>query len=475
MPLLLDLANETLYHIIKDIHPNDILNFSLCRKDVHLLTKETLQEHKSWQHAYTHVVLHGCHRHQNDSHPLQLIRDICTDWRIGEFPTSLTVECCDVDENESDTEGDDEKHEAERRKDDTTTRNIMQDIESHIQEKATKLQCLLSIELDDLCSLIKRGYRAAMIGLLLFFLPNLKTVCLHSYTWNASKLSELLDTIACRELRRQPPRSQSLTKLSQIQVLGSEQNAEGEDLEFLLPFATLPSMRSLVGNFVVARDNDDVEWHFGFRVSDVTEMVLQNSAVGIKLLRQLFFGVRGLKRFTYSHNRILDNHSMKAHEIIGALLEHARDSLEYLALTGHCDMRDSEQDKHYNNGSLQGFKALNEVCLHSAIYVDQVSNDVSMPAPDGSLHGVRSQDAIRALVDILPPSIETVKLLGRDLIHHLGHLLANLWEQKHLRLPKLNNLTIIVDQRSISSLWVEPLTGLCNNIGVTLEVGSEEG
>ncbi|CAF9909913.1 MAG: hypothetical protein ALECFALPRED_006107 [Alectoria fallacina] len=471
MPLLLDFSNETLYLIIQNIHPHDILNFSLCRKEIHLLTKETLKEVKTWEQAYTHVVLHGCHRHQKNSHPLRLIRDIWMDWRIGEFPKSLEVECCNVDENKSDNKDDDKENEAEQREDDNTIRTIMQDIESYTKQRAATTGYLPSSELDDFCDLIKKGYRAAMIGLLLLFLPNLEKLSLQDYTWNASRLGKMIGTIAGQDLRRNPPRSNGLSKLSQIQILGSEVNRQGEDFEFLVQFAALPSMRTLRGKYVVALDDDDsMIWPFGSRVSDVTEITLHQSAVGISPLTQIFSGIHALKRFTYSHGQFFpDNSTMKAHKIIGALLEHAGESLEYVALTGYCSDRFPEQDDHYNKGSLQGFRVLKEAFLHSAIHVDWVPYDGSSTNPDGGIYGDGYQEAIRALVDILPGSIETVRLIGEDVVRHLDSLLANLWEQKHLRLSKLNNIIVHAHLMLAHRPWVRSLTQLCDSIGVTLE------
>lgn len=477
MPSLLDFSNETLYLIIQNIHPHDILNFSLCRKEVHLLAKETLKEVKTWEQAYTHVVLHGCHRHRENSHPLRLIRDIYMDWRIGEFPKSLKVECCDFDafdENESGNEDEDKEYEVENREDDITTRTIMQEIESYTKDRAAKSGYLPSSELADLCGLIKEGCRAAMIGLLLLILPSLESISLLDYTWNASRLGDMVSTIAGQDLRRRPPRSNGLSKLSQIEILGSRENPEGEDFEFLVQFAALPSMRTLLGKYVEALDDDDsMIWPFGLRVSGVTEIILQHSAVGISPLTQIFSGIHALKRFTYSHSRLFfDNSSMKAHKIIGALLEHARDSLEYLALTGHCSIRDSDEDDHYNKGSLQGFRVLKEAFLHSAIYVDQVPYDGSSPDPDEGIYGDRYQDAIRAFVDVLPGSIETVQLTGRDVVRHLDGLLANLWQEKVLRLSNLNQIIIHAHPIHLRGK-VSSLTQLCDSIGVTLEIREE--
>ncbi|CAD6575260.1 MAG: hypothetical protein ASARMPREDX12_007168 [Alectoria sarmentosa] len=468
MPSLLDLSNETLYLIIQNIHPHDILSFSLCRKEVHLLTKETLKKVKTWEQAYTHVVLHGCHRHQENSHPLRLIRDIYMDWRIGELPQSLRVECCNVYENEGDNEDDDKEKKAKKMEDDITIQTIMQEIESYTKTRAATSGYLPSSELAGLCGLVKEGCRAAMIDLLLLFLPNLESISLdslHDYTWNG-----FFSTIAGQNLHRHPPGSSGLSKLSKIQIFSSR--ADPEDFDFLVQFAALPSMRTLYGQYVEAPGNDiSMISPFGSRVSDVTEITLHQSAVRIGPLTQIFSGIQALKRFTYRHSTLLtDTSRMKAHKIIGALLEHAGESLEYLALTGHCSNRMSKQDDHYNKGSLQGFRVLKEVFLNGAIYVDRVPCDGSSPNPDQGTYGDRHQYAIRALVDVLPGSIETVQLTGRDVLLHLDGLLANMWLQKDLRLPNLNKIIVYTDPVPASGAWIRSLTQSCDNIGVTLEI-----
>ena len=478
MPSLLDLANETLYHIIGDIHPHDILNFALCRKQIYLLTQKTLQEHKSWKQTYTHVVLDGCHRHQNYSHPLQLIREVCMNWKIGEFPKSLRVECCDFDESESESDYEDIKqYEAEKREDDVTIQTIMQDIGNYVREKATTSADLPDITWKNLWSSIDIGNRAPMIGLLFLFFPNLEIICLNSYTWNASAMGGIVDMIASRDLHGNLARTEALTRVSEIQIFGGPNNVAGEDVEYLLPFAALPSLRTISGNFLSSFFDEPMGWPPGFRSSNVTEITLQRSGIETKDLTQLLSGVNNLKRFTYSHNAVLadDRASMEAHKIIGILLEHARHSLEYLSLTGDCHSHNADHDQHSNNGSLQGFSVLKEVLLHSAIYVDQVPYDGLSPDPDEGLYGPRNKDVIQALVDVLPPSIETVQLTGPYLLRRrLDHLLANLSKQKNLRIPKLNRITVLSQPWHKPIPGFESLTQTCNDVGVTLELVPEE-
>lgn len=268
-----DFSNDTFYQIINHIHPDDILNFSVSCKWVHMMTKATLKQHASWTQAYTHVVLDGCHRHQNDRHPLRLIRDVCLDWRIGELPKTLELECCGVvelDEDDSDVQEDEEEHENETRVDEIAIQAIMQDDKGYIEKKAAATGYLDRDQLDNLFAYIQCGYRGAMIGLLLLILPNLESISFREFTWNAASLTTIADLIADRNLQSHPPRSIALGKLSHIHIFDYKNNPRGEDLEFLVPFAALPSMRKLSGISVITVDDDPMIWPFDLRVSNVT-------------------------------------------------------------------------------------------------------------------------------------------------------------------------------------------------------------
>ncbi|CAF9905735.1 hypothetical protein IMSHALPRED_003953 [Imshaugia aleurites] len=477
MPSLLDFSNETLYHIIEKISPSDILNFALCCSDLHRLAQKTLEMHGSWKQAYTSVVLRGCHRHPKRSHPLQLIRDICMDWRVGEFPKVLKVECCDkyeYNDGESDNEEQHEESRIWRGEDSRTVTKLMAGIDGDIKDMALAPGFLPSSEVDDLCSLIRSGHKDAMIGLLLLLLPNLESICFEGYSWKADELSKIVAAIASPDLRGRPG-SKLLTKLSQIEVDTFSSFRGGENLALLTQFAALPSMRTLVGSHVKAFHNDPEIWRFGSRTSNVTEIIFQNiSRVTVALLRRILSGINALKRFTYDH--FVGSHAdspMKAHRIIGALLEHAKDSLEYLALTGDSNTHDVEEDNHSNNGSLQGFTVLKDVVLPSEIYVDRAPYECEFP-PDADMYGRRPQDAVRDIVDILPPSIETVKLDGGYQLRYIGKQLANLPDEMDLRFPELNKITILTKSYyGVSRVWTECLTKAYDRKGMKLEVVEE--
>ncbi len=172
----------------------------------------------------------------------------------------------------------------------------------------------------------------------------------------------------------------------------------------------------------------------------------------------------------------------EAHKIIGALVEHAGHSLEYLALTGNFEVRDDDDgvntnvhhnSRHDQEGCMQAFNVLKEVILDCSIYVDE---DNWMPSHDvdlyGGGHGTLEKPVARPLVDILPASIETVRLRGQHVARDVPGLLADLESR---RLPALTRIAVVEEVQSRLGMKCKLyLVHVCEPLGVTLEVGLEE-
>lgn len=95
MPAILGLANETLLQIVDNVHPDDIVNLSRSCQVLKRLAQDTLAQHLARRKKYTKITLYGCHRHQDDPHPINLIAEICKDPKIAYYPRSLNIECCE--------------------------------------------------------------------------------------------------------------------------------------------------------------------------------------------------------------------------------------------------------------------------------------------------------------------------------------------------------------------------------------------
>ncbi|KAF6241332.1 hypothetical protein HO173_000042 [Letharia columbiana] len=459
MPRLLDLPNEILDKIVDQIHPEDIINFSLSRLRIYRVARDAVSLHLERKTTYEDVVLHGCHRHAHNAHPLRLIQDICMDWRIGEYPKVLMIECCHHPchpDNFSPEEDDNyvEEYQIQKMEDDEVVQTIMPVIQGYIEEKVaqSRVSNQRRFDVGRLCDNVRNGERDSAFAFLLFFLPNLEEICLAQSTWHFRTLEHAILAISEQNLQRTPWTRKPLMNLSQVRILGSSDDiGDGEDFQVFSGIRCAPI-------------NADDVWALRGRL---------RHAVIAEYLTELLAGIRALKRFTYSHNEnLVEGSGMEPHKILGVLLEHAKHSLEYLSLTGRYDPHDEESDIDPRNGSLRDFEVLKEIVLDGRVYVEhtpddsQESNsaDISYPETHGHF--------IRHLVDVLPPSIETVSLVGAGGAAHVPDLLENLLEQKELRLPKLRNLIIGAWYRRPSG-WEMALRERCEKVGVTLRAVQE--
>lgn len=468
MPTLLDFPNELLCKIIDHIYPDDIPNFSLACKDIYLVAEDAVTLHLDREDDCEDIVLHGCHRHKDNAHPLHLIREMCMDWRVGEYVKTLTIECCGPcfdpamfpgEENVEDTR----RYKSEKKRDDNLNRKIMPSIRHYIEEKAIDW-CLpppSSFDVESLCDEVERGERSAMVALLLlFFLPNLEAICLSQYTWSALYLRNAIFSMSKRDPQQTSRVRKPFTSLKEVDLRGSRHDVVGEDVNVFIWFTALPSVQKLYGDYIGGHWQPEEEWTIRPRTSNVTEIRLSNSAIQPDHLEQLFLRIRSLENFTYHHNeQMAQGMGFKAHTILAALLRHAKHSLKFLAMYGSCDTFEEEDD---GLEDLQFFQVLKELRLNVGIYYEALPYDV---APDGR----RTGEDLQPLVYALPCSIEIVSLSGVNDFRHVAALFADFAEKKDLRLPNLDKVRFRGRYvKGHDEDWAQ-LREMCEGLGVTLE------
>ena len=101
MAILLDLANEVLLPILDYLPPIEMVSFAMSCKRINTLAEDNLTLHRQRIKKYQNVTLLGCSRHQDQPHPILLLRDICTDWRVAYYARSLAIECCGREASDS--------------------------------------------------------------------------------------------------------------------------------------------------------------------------------------------------------------------------------------------------------------------------------------------------------------------------------------------------------------------------------------
>ncbi|CAF9905737.1 hypothetical protein IMSHALPRED_003954 [Imshaugia aleurites] len=470
MPPLLDLSNELLYKIIDHIHPDDILNFSLCRKEIYLLAKDAVSLHVQRKRMYEYIHLFGCHRHEDKIHPLHLVRNFCVDWRVGEYPKHLTLSCCEHPHDPYHLPDEEDKedtriYEVEKRENDTISHNTMQAIQSYIKEKAAKAG-FLEFDMETVYREAKRGERIGMVTLLLLYVPHLESICLARVTANYILLLEhVIRFIAEQNMQRSPGAHKILMNLSTIDIDGSHNEERRENFDFFILFAALPSVRKIYGDFVLGDGPCLFDWTYPAHTSNVTTVFLSNSAVRIEHLEQLLLGIKSLTVFHYEHNPdIANGHGMQTSKVIAALSKHVSHSLESLRLDGQCSIDWNDDDVDFDHRWLQGFEILKEVFIHIRLYVE------CAPYPETSLHGAFEEKSMNPLVYVLPPSIETVIIYGPEAFVRASDLLVDLAEEKNLRVPRLNTITLLDMDNQYDEGFGKALKEVCAKVGVTLEI-----
>ena len=234
---------------------------------------------------------------------------------------------------------------------------------------------------------------------------------------------------------------------------------------------------------VIRLADEDFSWNFEPRTSGITDLTLEDSAVTAASLSGFLRGIKALRSFRYKAT-VVEFEFMHWHPrgIITSLLENAKDSLEELDL-GHNDRFYSTWAVAYRMpmGSLRGFGNLKHVKVDTPMLFDKNPNGereqgneqadeqeddqgFGLILDDGELYNddIACSQPI-PLMNILPASVETLKLVGQ-LNDNDGELLfSNMQTLRTERLPKLQKVTF----NGAIPLCKETRV-ICKELGITL-------
>ncbi len=484
MPPLLDLSNELLYNIIEQIHPDDIINFSITCKDVYLVAKDAVSLHLEREEHYEEVVLDGCHRHEDNDHPVQILKELCMDWRRGEYVKTLEFKCCQPPPNpdpfpdEEDVE-DTQRYKIEKRKDIVMTEKIMQDILDYIFDKFDGWEFMYPtvFEVGVLCYEAEKGERSALLVLLLLFTPNLEVIRLKGFTQATRWVEDAIFTLTGENLQRSLEARKPLMNLQTVELSGfrGDDEMRPDNFEFFMWFAALPSVRTLIGHYLNCNPEPVESWRLPLHSSNVTAIHLVDSNIPIEFLERLLAGIKSLKYFGYDHNHTMSGGiGIDSHRLLASLHEHAKGILESLTIWGTSIFRENQCGKDTVGRCLQDFDVLKDLHLSRDIYLE------IRPWHGTGDHWLRRED-LQPLVYALPPSIESIYLHNIQTFHRVTALFVDFAGQKELRLPQLRYIYIdyereIRDDESVQAGqggWRE-LKEVCEKVGVLLNAVMKE-
>lgn len=325
-----------------------------------------------------------------------------------------------------------------------------------------------------------------MLGLLLVLLPNLEDISLTQYSTGADAFLQAIHKVALSYSDNSEPGCRALTKLSKVYLRSPREEEEHDepcvsmDFDLFRNFAALPSVKSFVGISIV--NMGMFEWASDLCVPALTSFELQDSDFdGRDGLNTLLSRMPKLTSFTYGSGSqfcVQDEDLLASHELdmaVQPLLHYLSKSLETLNISGGFAIG---QPMFTADGesSLRGFQSLKEARLHLALLVKdedlyyEEHSDCTCDLEDAM---GRWKHDIPRLVNILPPSLESIVIYGTVTVADLGSLLSGFADHAAENVPKLKKIVFLQAEsdrsdcaRMVAKVWRDNLSA----VGVALEV-----
>lgn len=432
---LLQLANETLYQMISNVSPDDVVNLSLCSKEIHRLCHDALELHQERTKSFSNIVFRECTIHKEGAHPIALLAEICNDWRVAYYVTSMTIDCFVLDPWQAETDVEMKAPEGQDR--DLALGFLFKKLRSDMQALMSKSPYFeKSNTFDGIPQYCWEEVRDPALGLLLVLLPNLKSVSLSDYMWQAKSFRKVLGRIvSCHALSisHEQSRSMPLSNLAEVKIYGfDEWYPMEDDLGSFEYWVSLPSTHSLFGS--VIESYSDFKWHHALKSSNVTDVNLQKSSLSGKHLGQLLSGIKALRRFTYDYDEQIYNRGGEhVPRIVRTLLKHTKSTLESLTITGYMPSQ-----RFMGGISLKPLERLKIARFPCCLFL---KDEADFEGEDDEVDLKMWLDDIPRLINLLPATIEKIELDGEIKMGSVESLLIDMdGPDQELLIPNLKKI-----------------------------------
>ncbi|KAL8838372.1 MAG: hypothetical protein Q9170_002179 [Blastenia crenularia] len=435
---LKNLPNEVILRIIDAVHPGDIEAFAACGdEDIAILAARALRRHSLLKAEYSALVFDTYAEY--GSREATFLDEVSENIYVAHYPTELHFR----------------PHEERRCEHQRLSPSTIQKL-AELLGQASFLQTVCPWEDEED---LQRGItkqpsgKLLIINLLIEMLPNIqklfipKTFSLNRFTISAS-MNRCIYKTGCNGNHLHENRPFSQLKAVTLDCRGDEFLQENTTFRLLAWFASLSSIRSLSGRIIRGADfnseGNPVEWAqiFSHRVSTITELCLENSAIHVKAFNAFLVGVTALRKFKYHHG--LRGVPYNPRQIIECLTRHARSSLELLDLSADQRLFFHPEQGGQSIGSMIGFTELKVIRVDDKLFETPMPVESSDPkASDGPSSRPEQQGdhrfAMGRLVDALPKSTETLTLM---LYRDGTWFFRDLVELKGERLPRLQSIIV---------------------------------
>ena len=460
MPHILNLANEVLYQIIAATSLHDIENLAASCRVINTLAQPKVKRHRELKQKYARLAFrdYGDLDNPLGVHPIHVLRDVLQDTALAQYPTTIRsapfedeyYKWFDVDPVMV-TELDD-------------VRAVAAGCETEIRNAIDQCPFIERPERKTWKAETIQGNGKAIFGLLLTLLPHLTSMVIAQP--NEGLFSQMFKRII---KFKQPPNRhapQALTKLARIDIAPYySRNDLGPPnvFDFLSQYALLPSMRTITGSQFQTcgmGHAQTFQWRNNPGISAVTEINIDRSTVDVESIKDLLRGVRALERFSFSLGGYMPPRAVyQPRKIIRGLEQYAKCSLSYLQLTGTriaINMM-QEDDLDYD---LRIFEKLKQLRIDHALLSH---HDRPCLTPSKRMSNTYCDCWPQRLVDVLPASLESLKLVGCVPWKRVRAFFAGFAELKSERLPRLREI-----EMQGSAAAEMQFVHLCKNVGVVL-------
>ncbi|KAL8723907.1 MAG: hypothetical protein Q9166_008225 [cf. Caloplaca sp. 2 TL-2023] len=265
-------------------------------------------------------------------------------------------------------------------------------------------------------------------------------------------------------------------RLQEIRLFGHRDG--GETLESLFLMASIPSVRRIYGLHMDGKTQDHYYRNGATTssgscppVGSIEDIYFECSAINGSSFEGLLSAVNALKTFYYENsNDILFgcNLFFEPRRLISNLREYASESLESLTLVD-LGWGESLGDKDVKTlGSLRNFRKLKYAAIECSLFIVKEDPEEEDRALETGYYS--EQDLgydISRLVDVLPPTLETLRLHHPRDSRDVQVMFSSLAEFRAERLPNLRHITV-----NGEVMVGQEIEDACHQVGIELVVAS---
>ena len=460
MPHILNLANEVLYQIIAATSPHDIESLAASCRTINALAESKVKRHHELKKKYAKLAFRdfGDLDIAPGVHPIYVLRDVLQDTALAQYPTTIRSTpfdhgCYEWYDTEPDIFAELED-----------VRAVAAGCEREIKNAIYQCPFIDVPERRTWRAQIMQGRGEAIFGLLLTLLPRMTSMMIAQHP--EGLFTQIFNRIV--KSHRPPNRHapQALMKLARIDIAPYYSNSgmgPANEFDYLAQYALLPSMRTITGSHFqtcVKQHAQAFQWRHNPGISAVTEINIDRSTVDHESITNLLRGIRALERFSFSCGGYMPPRLIyQPRKIISGLEQYAKCSLSYLHLTGTRIGMNTMQidDLEYD---LRVFEKLKQLQVDHTL-LSHHDRPCLVPSK-----GKSDKDCIcwpQRLVDVLPASLESLKLVGSVPWRRVSAFFAGFSELKAERLPKLREI-----EMQGSAAAELRFVHLCKKVGVVL-------